>query len=310
MKRAIVCGGAGFVGSAVVSALERHGVDVCAVVPPDFATGSERFRLEHSQAAIVECDLRELHTLKNRLPWDSADVFYQLAWEGLSPQKITDWSLQLQNIGWNMNAIVVAASLGCKAFVGAGTISQDELATVEGRQYQQDRHRVFRVAAQACEDMGRSVAMEQGISFLWPIISNVYGEGELLPRLVTNLCKNLLRGDSVALSAGTQLYDFIYHSDAGEAFYRIGEFGKVDRRYNISSGAPRPLREYLCQLRDVVAPGAALDFSALPFSGIPLPRESFDTTALMEDTGFVPSVSFSDGVARVRDWLNAIAENQ
>ncbi|MCI2056196.1 MAG: NAD(P)-dependent oxidoreductase [Oscillibacter sp.] len=305
MKRAIVSGAAGFVGSAVVAALEQHGVEVCAVVPPDFATGPKQFRLERSQATIVECDLRDYATLDKLLPWDSADVFYQLAWEGLSPQQITDWSLQLENVGWNMNAIVVAAKLGCKAFIGAGTISQDELATAEGRRYQQDRHRVFRVAAQSCEDMGRSVAMEQGISFFWPIISNVYGEGERMPRLVTNLCKSLLRGESVALSAGTQLYDFIYRSDAGEAFYRIGEYGKEGRRYNISSGDSKPLKEYLSQLRDVVAPDSTLEFGARPFAGIPLPKESFDITALTEDTGFLPAVSFQEGVARVRDWLTA-----
>ena len=37
MKRAIVCGGAGFVGSALVKELVSNGVEVCVIVRPGFS---------------------------------------------------------------------------------------------------------------------------------------------------------------------------------------------------------------------------------------------------------------------------------
>lgn len=303
MKRAIVCGGAGFVGSAVVEALVNHGVDVCAVVKPGFRASPECFRLDGLDIHIIECDLRNICELEHLLPWKSADVFYQFAWEGLSAEKMTDYVLQINNIKWMLDAIVVAAKLKCKKFIGAGTISQDELATPEGRKYQGDRHRIFRSAALTCEYMGQSVAYEQNIEFIWPIISNVYGEGELSPRLITDLIQRLILGKSMDMSSGEQNYDFIYRTDAGEAYYLLGKFGKPNRRYNIASGEARSLKEYLCQINEIIAPEVELGWGCRTTSGITLDEESFDISALQEDTGFRPEVSFAEGIRRTAAWI-------
>lgn len=303
MKRAIVCGGAGFVGSAVVEALVNHGVDVCAVVKPGFRASPECFRLDGLDIHIIECDLRNICELEHLLPWKSADVFYQFAWEGLSAEKMTDYVLQINNIKWMLDAIVVAAKLKCKKFIGAGTISQDELATPEGRKYQGDRHRIFRSAALTCEYMGQSVAYEQNIEFIWPIISNVYGEGELSPRLITDLIQRLILGKSMDMSSGEQNYDFIYRTDAGEAYYLLGKFGKPNRRYNIASGEARSLKEYLCQINEIIAPEVELGWGCRTTSGIALDEESFDISALQEDTGFRPEVSFAEGIRRTAAWI-------
>lgn len=303
MKRAIVCGGAGFVGSAVVEALVNHGIDVCTVVKPGFQASPERFRLDGLDTCIVECDLRNICELEHLLPWESADVFYQFAWEGLSAEKMTDYALQIHNIKWMLDAIVVAAKLKCKKFIGAGTISQDELSTAEGRRYQGDRHRIFRSAALTCEYMGQSVAYEQNIEFIWPIISNVFGEGELSPRLITALIQRLLLGKSMDISSGEQNYDFIYRADAGEAYYLLGKFGKPNRRYNIASGEARSLREYLTQVNRAIAPEVVLGWGCRSASGVPLRAESFDISALQEDTGFTPEVPFAEGIRRTAAWI-------
>lgn len=302
MEKAVVFGGGGFVGSAVVEALLAHGVEVCVVVKPGFWNSEEAFRLRGLPVLVTECDLRGIRQLKGLLPWDEANVFYQLAWDGLSGDEMTDARLQISNIQWMMDAIEIAAALGCKKFIGAGTISQDELRTPEGRTRQKDRHRVFRCAAQCCEDMGRSVAYACGIECIWPILSNVYGEGELSPRLITTLIRKLLQGESMELSEGRQPYDFIYRSDAGEALYLIGKMGKPYRRYNIASGDVRLLKDYLKQVGEIVAPHVELGFGKLPASGISLKKDSFDISTLVEDTGFQANVPFAEGIAKTADW--------
>lgn len=306
MDRAIVFGGSGFIGHAIVKKLVEHQVDVCAVVKPGFSDSPERFRLKSLNIPIVECDLRNVRSLPELLPWKKADVFYQLAWEGLSGDELTDYTLQLKNVEWVLNSIVVAAELGCQKFVGAGSISQDELSVPEGQMRQSDRHRIFRCAAQACEYMGASVASEcGGIDFIWPIISNVYGEGELTPRLVTTLIQKLLRGETMPLSSGMQNYDFIYLSDAGEAFYLLGKSGKPGRRYNIASGESRALKDYLMIVRDIVAPNSVLKFGENPSDVFFLEKSSFDISILREDTGFFPKISFREGVQRTVKWIDS-----
>ena len=302
MNKAVVFGGGGFVGSAVVDALLAHGVEVCAVVKPGFWDSPEAFRLRRD-IPVVECDLREVSGLKRKLPFQSADVFYQLAWEGNSGDAMLNPQLQLQNVGWQLDSISLASELQCEKWIGAGTISQDELKTPAGRASQGDRHRIFRTAALTTEYMGQSVAHQYGVQFLWPIISNVYGEGELIPRLITTLIRALLNDMPMPLSSGEQLYDFIYRADAGEAYYRIGKSGIQGSRYNISGGKPKALRSYLEELRDIVAPGAELQFGARAGGGIQLDYSSFDISTLQKDTGFEPAVSFEMGISRLKEWM-------
>lgn len=49
-------------------------------------------------------------------------------------------------------------------------------------------------------------ASELGMDFLWPRLTNTYGEGERSGRLISSVLQKLLRGESPALTDGTQLY--------------------------------------------------------------------------------------------------------
>ena len=166
-----------------------------------------------------------------------------------------------------------------------------------------DKHRIYKAAKLTCEYMGRSVASSAGIQFIWPIITNIYGIGEHSPRLINSMIRNLQAGRHQSLSEGNQYYDFIYITDAAKAFRLIGESGRTDRTYVIASGQARPLKEFLVELRDIVAPNAELGFGELSFNGIYLPLEAYSTAQLCEDTGFSPDVSFMEGVYRTARWL-------
>ena len=297
MKKAIVIGGAGFVGSAVVKELLSRGVAVTVVERPGFDSAGNR-RLDGLGLQIVRCDIKDTFMLLELLPDRDFDVWYQFAWEGLFNEPLLDYAVQISNIKYVMDAIVAARKLGCGRFVGAGSISQYELRTVEGQTNEHDKHRVYKTAKLACEYMGRSVASREGIEFFWPIITNIFGEGEQSPRLINSMIKKLLAGERQQLSEGNQIYDFIHVSDAARAFADIGERGAEGRTYVIGSGGAKPLKEFLTELRDIVNPAAELGFGEMEFNGIYLPAGDYDITQLAEDTGFAPKISFAEGIRR------------
>jgi nucleoside-diphosphate-sugar epimerase len=306
MKKAVVSGAAGFVGSAITRSLIKKGVTVTAVVFPGyFETKNHEVRnlLDGLKIQIIECDIKNISNLQDLILDKNIDVYYNFAWDGLSDESIIDYTTQIMNIKYLMDAIVIAAKLGCKKFIGAGTISQYELRTFEGQLKQNDRHKIFRTANQACEYMGCSVAHDNNIQFFWPIITNIYGEGEVSPRLINTMIRNLLDGKRQVLSRGEQLYDFIHIEDAANAYYLIGERGKEFENYVIGSGNARPLKEFLCILRDIVNSNVELGFGELPFNGIYLPKEAYDTTVLERDTGFKPQIAFEEGIRRTAVWI-------
>lgn len=303
MKRAIVCGGAGFVGSAVVRELLSNGTEVYAIVRPGFSQRMEISRLAGLDVRILECDIKEIAKVTEMVNEFNFDAWYQFAWDGLFNDSLTDYTTQLMNVKWAMDAIVTAAEMGCQKFVGAGSISQRELLEKTDQLSQYDKHRVYKTAKQACEYMGRSVAQEHGITFIWPLITNIFGVGEFSNRLINSMIRNLLNGKRQSLSAAKQYYDFIYISDAAKAFRLIGEQGKSGRDYVIASGTAQPLCNFLTKVRDIVTPTAELGFGEFPFSGIYLPKKAYDIGALQEDTGFTPEVSFEEGIRRTAAWI-------
>lgn len=303
LKRAIVSGGAGFVGNAVVRELLSHHAEVYAIVRPGFSERSEKSRLSGLDVRLVECDIKNIECLPKILTERGFDAWYQFAWDGLRGAALVDYTTQIMNIKWAMDAIHAAAAVGCKKFIGAGSVSQYELTTPEGQTALADKHKVYKTAKLCCEYMGKSVAADLGIEFIWPIITNIYGVGESSPRLINSMIRNLQIGEHQALSHGNQIYDFIYISDAAKAFRLIGENGKAGRVYTIAQGQAQPLKNFLATVRDVVAPGAKLGFGELEFNGIYLPEECYDITALAEDMGFCAEIPFSEGIRRTAEWI-------
>ena len=302
MKKAIVVGGAGFVGSMVTKELMARSFDVTVVVRPGFDVAKNK-RLSGLDVQIVACDLSDISTLATLLPDRDYSLWYQFAWEGLFREPLLDYTIQISNVKYVMDAIVTAKTLGCSKFIGAGSLTQYELRTLEGQTNPHDKHRVYKTAKLACEYMGRSVASQEGILFFWPLITNIFGEGEESPRLINTMIRNLLTGKRQSLSAGNQIYDFIHVSDAARAFVDIGERGNESRTYVIGSGDAKPLKEFLAELRDIVNPDAELGFGEMPFNGIYLPMEDYDINPLREDTGFAPQLSFAEGITRTKDWI-------
>lgn len=302
MKRAIVCGGAGFIGSAVVKELLANHVEVTAVVRPGFFERMEQSRLAGLNVTVLECNIKNIGQIKNQIKAPGFDVWYQFAWDGLFGEPLVDYTTQIMNIKWVMDAIVTAAELGCKKFIGSGSITQFELL-VDGTGDLYDKQRIYKTAKMACEHMGYSVASKHRIEFIWPIITNIYGPGECSPRLINSMIRNLLSGKHQLLSEGKQYYDFIYISDAAKAFHLIGEYGKSGRSYTIASGTVKPLKEFLTEAAALVAPETELVFGEFPFKGVSLPKEMYSIRELQKDTGFVPEVSFADGIRRTMEWI-------
>ena len=302
MNKAIIVGGAGFVGSALTKELLTRELEVTVVVRPGF-DAKKNTRLAGLDVKAAECDIADIHRLPDILAGEKFDLWYQFAWEGLFNETLLDHRIQISNIRYVMDAIETAKKLGCSKFIGAGSMTQYELRTIEGQTNAHDKHRVYKTAKLACEYMGRSVASKAGISFFWPLITNIFGEGEVSPRLINTMIRNLLSGKRQSLSEGKQIYDFIHVTDAARAFADIVEKGLDGKTYIIGSGKAKPLKEFLIELRDIVNPDAELGFGEMPFSGIYLPAEDYDISSLTNDTCFMPLLTFGEGIRRTKEWI-------
>ena len=307
MQCAIVLGAAGFIGNAVDRYLIQQGASVLAVSKPGTRETEEGIRLKDFDAEIVECDLRSIYNIGRR--GYKADLFYNCAWEGTDAVNIADYRIQQNNIKWSLDAIEVAASLGCHRYIQVGSISQLELQSVDSRFCVSERHRYYRAAQDCCENMGRALAHERGIEFVWPILINIYGEDAVSQRFINKFVHNVLHNVEMPLSSGEQLYDFLHLEDAAAALYKVGFMNIQPEPCIVGSGETRRLRDYLIEARDILNPAYPLQFGAPDPNAAAIPSDYMDTKRFCDVYGFNPSIDFRTGILRLKEWEMSHHEN-
>ena len=298
MKTAVVTGANGFVGGAVVNELLSNNYKVYAVVRNNHAD-----RLSDlDNVEIVNCELSDIDRLSEQIT-EKCDVFYHFAWSGSAGKDRANTRLQLDNVQWAVESIMAAKKLGCSRFVFAGSIVEKEcLAAAYTGGNRPGLGYIYGGGKVAAHILCSSVAAAEGIDLLWGEITNAYGVGEVSPRLVNSTIRKCIAGVSPEFTAGTQNYDFVYIDDVARAFRLIGENGKPFTSYVIGSSAAKPLKEFLLEMKDAIAPELPFKFGDVPFTGIDLPLSDFDCRKTEEDTGFKAEISFAEGCRRTFEW--------
>ena len=88
-----------------------------------------------------------------------------------------------------------------------------------------------------------------------------------------------------------------------DAIIAVAEKGKPFNRYYIGSGEPKPLREFLLEMRDLVDPAAEIGLGDLPFKGVNVSYDQFDLKKVERDTGYVNQIPFAQGIKMTADYI-------
>ncbi len=301
MKKAIVSGANGFLGTALCRELTGQGVETIAIVRDKNGHYEDIKNLKHLR--LVFSDLSDFGKLDEVIKDRDADVFYHLAWAGSAGILRGDPDTQLENVKYSCDTLRACRKLGCGRFVFASSIMEYEITAVMNTDARPGINTIYSSAKLCADHMLRALAGNSGISYIRAVISNIYGPGERSPRLVNASLRKMLKNVHCSFTAGEQTYDFIYISDAAKAMSAIGEKGKANRAYYIGSLNPRPLKEFLCEMRDEADPRIQIGIGEIPFEGVSLGYDEFDVYAVKNDTGISPAVPFCEGIRKTIEWI-------
>ncbi|MGN0550976.1 MAG: NAD-dependent epimerase/dehydratase family protein [Acutalibacteraceae bacterium] len=307
MKNVIITGADGFVGSYTVNYFLEQGMTVLAL---DISEKPNRL-VTHANLTYMQCDISNTKAMSEKIPNGVYDTFIHFAWAGSAGQARVDYKLQMKNALDTVECMKTAKELGCSRFVCAGSIMEYEVeAAIHAQGSQPGMGYIYGMGKHIAHCMCKSVAANIGIELVWPMITNAYGAGELSPRFVNTTLRKIINGEPLQFTAATQNYDFVYVTDVAKAFYLIAKNGKPFCEYMIGSSNARPLKEFILEMQQALAPEVIPLFGDVPFTGTNMPLSTFDTGATEQDCGFKAEVSFAEGTGMTMDWLKALQEGE
>ena len=303
IRSAVITGPTGAIGTALCGLLAHKNIRVFAVVRPGSA------RIQHLRTMkgveVVECDSAELLRLPKII--GTADVLYHFSWIKTTGSGRNDMDSQIRNIQYTLDACRAASALGCQVFIGAGSQAEygrvDHALTADTPCFPENGYGMAKLCAGA---MSRVECQKLGLDHIWPRFLSVYGPYDGENALIPILIRKLLNGERMPLTAGEQIWDYLYADDAAEALLRMALYGKNGAIYPVGSGKARPLKEYLETLRDNIDTSLPLGFDEVPYSDKQVMHLEADLSALMKDTGFKPKTDFETGIRKTIEYFREL----
>lgn len=306
--RALVTGGAGFIGSNLVDALLEGGAEVLAL--DDLSTGRRRNlgRALAGGGAFVEADIRDAAAIDDAFDGFGPDRVFHLAAQADVRKAVADpafdatvnvlGTITVLEAARRHSAPVVFASTG-GAIYGEG----------EGRALPFDeRQPALPETAYGASKLGGEVYLGlyrrlHGLPGVALRFANVYGprqdpHGEA--GVVAIFCGLLREGAALRVFGdGEQTRDYVYVGDVVAAIIaaerRLGGGAAVEGPYNVGTGIETSVLDLARRLG--AATGVEAEVEHHPARRGEVQRVSIDPTAARDDLGWTPATDLDDGLA-------------
>lgn len=303
--KAVVTGATGFLGKWLIEELLKQDYKVLAIVRDiskcPLAWGTSE------NVEVAQYALTDFHKLVSDETFvEQADIFFHLAWAGTSGMDRADIDMQLDNVRASCDAVCLAKKMGCRRFIHAGSIMEYEtIKSFSTDRFVSGMGSIYSIAKTTSDYMARTVAVREEIEYINIIISNIYGVGERSARFINTMLRKMLAGEALALTEGTQKYDFIYASDAVKAIILVAERGNNLENYYIGNSKQRLLREFVLSMHETVRSTSELHFGEVKMGSVLLNYDEFDTYKLEHDLGFKSEITFEQGITLLSEWIRA-----
>lgn len=304
LKKVLVTGANGFIGKTLVKALLKREYTVVAL-----DIRFDDILLNDPNVICISVMNKEVADLKNEIPVDDYTCFFHLAWAATSGPARADYNIQLNNVKMACDYMLLCKEIGCKRAVYASSINEMETYEyLQSDDIEPSGGYIYGTGKLAAHLMGETVAKMNGVEFIPVIITNIYGVGEKSARMIYTSISKLLKKEHCSFTEGYQTYDFIYITDAINSIIEVSEKGKAFNRYYIGGGEPKPLREFLIEMKNIVDPKEEIGLGDIPFKGVDIDYAQFDLKKVEKDTGYRNQIPFAEGIRMTAEYIRGELE--
>jgi nucleoside-diphosphate-sugar epimerase len=294
VKRLLLTGATGFIGSHAAAPLIERGFEVHALarhrpsgaVKPS-VTWHEVDLLDPASADAVVRDVAATHLL--HLAWYAE---HGLFWEA---QENLDW------VAASLRLLRSFHAAGGRRAVVAGSCAEYDWSgdCCDGGTPLRPAT-LYGVAKDALRRVLEAYARSTGLSTAWGRIFFAYGPGEQPTRVVAAVARAVVAGEAVSCSSGRQLRDFLYVEDVASAFAALAD-SRASGAFDVGSGGAVELRDLLLRLERLAGRTELVRLGAAPERDEPA-RIVADPSRLRDEIGWSPAHGLDEGLERTLAW--------
>lgn len=304
--RALVTGGAGFIGSNVVKLLISQGYSV--VVLDNLSTGYMENLLLSRQMTFVKGDLRDPAVLAQAM--QGVDVVFHLAASVGNVRSLQDPLFDSDvNVLGTLRVLEIARALGVRKLVYSSSAAiygePRYLPINEGHPAEPDSP--YGVSKLAGEKQCLCYARLYGLAVVCLRYFNVYGIGQrydaygnVIPIFTSRLLNQrpiIIYGD------GEQTRDFVNVSDVADANLLAAQTEGVSGAFNVGCGTSIGIKKLSEILREIVGLAVSVRYESSRKGDVR--HSEADISAAKQILGYIPGVTLRDGLEEYVRWMKS-----
>jgi len=304
MARYLVTGAAGFVGANLVRSLVGKGTVFCTTHPKD-----NLWRLNDikKKISLIPLDLADFDAVRRAVKNIKPDYIFHLAAYGTYPSQQNFRQIFNANTLGTANLLEALNPLPYKAFVMTGSSSEygykskpmKESEVLEPNSFYSATKGAATLIAQAYG------SVEHKPTLILRLFS-IYGPWEEPGRFIPTAIAKCLRGNTVKVTGGKEVRDFVYIEDTIAALLLAAKKATRLRGqiFNIGSGKQMKITDAAKKIVKIIGTDAKIaigDFPTRPWDA---------TTSWQADTrksrtmlGWRPTTSFDQGIKKTAAWI-------
>lgn len=295
LKRVLVTGATGFIGSHCLAPLLQRGFEVHAVSTKSGMKGESSIFWHQSDLLDGSSGGRLMEKVK-------PTHLLHLAWY-VVPGKLISSDLNFDWVRSSMELLRVFHLQGGQRVIMPG--SSYEYDWNYGYCHETRTPMVPNTIYGACKHalnvMVQAFCRAHGISHAWPRVFFLYGPNEHPERLVSSVIRSLLQGLEARCSHGKQIREYLHVQDVAEAIVSIVDCG-LEGAVNIGSGTAVTLREMITTIGRTLGREDLLKFGAIPSRANDAPLVVADVERLFNEVKWQPRFSMEEGLKHTIEW--------
>jgi UDP-glucose 4-epimerase len=315
--RALVTGGAGFIGSTIVDALVADGTEVLVVDDMSHGFAANLGAATGSGAArLVELDIRDGERLTKEVTGFAPDLVFHLAAQiDVRTSMVEPARDASVNILGSLNVFTAAAAAGVRRVVNTSTggamygvaevvptPETSPAAPISG----------YGMSKNTAERYGRWFGENHGLDVVTLRYGNVYGPRQD-PRgdagVIAIFCAAVLEGRQPTIFGdGTQTRDYVFVGDIAAANLAVARAeGLTHDVFNVGTGQEVSLLELVAAITEAagIDPADFVPVHEAPRAG-ELLRSCLDVSRARDDFGLAPPIALTEGLRRTLDWVRTL----